>query len=147
MDVQLVMWKEDGVRRNFDLKRSVSIIGRGGDCDFQIPLAIISRRHCQLTRKDNRLMVKDLGSSNGTYLNNKRVLQAEVHAGDTLTVGPVIFTILIDGQPTDPKPAPTVLTPPAEAAAESAAPDRRAAADVGGFEPRHGSVGQHRVVG
>ncbi len=121
MDVQLVMFKEDGSRRDFDLKRSVSIIGRAGDCDFQIPLAVVSRRHCQISRKENRVVVKDLGSSNGTYLNNKRVLQAEVHAGDTLTVGPVVFTILIDGMPEEVKPVPTILKETAEAPAASVA--------------------------
>ncbi len=114
MDVQLVMFTETGERREFDLKRSVSIIGRAGDCDLQIPLPIVSRRHCQITRKNDRVLVKDLGSSNGSYINNKRVLQAEVHAGDILTVGPVVFTILIDGKPTDIKKIPTILKPDAD---------------------------------
>ena len=121
MEVQLVMFTEAGERREFDLKRTISIIGRGGDCDFQIPLAMISRRHCQITRKSDRVLVKDLGSSNGSYVNNKRVLQAELHGGDILTVGPVVFTILIDGKPTDIKPIPTIVKPAAEPAGASAA--------------------------
>jgi pSer/pThr/pTyr-binding forkhead associated (FHA) protein len=119
MEVQLVMFTEAGERREFDLKRSVSVIGRAGDCDFQIPLPMISRRHCQITRKSDRVLVKDLGSSNGSYVNNKRVLQAEVHGGDILTVGPVVFTILIDGKPTDIKAIPTVLKPTGDAAPAS----------------------------
>jgi pSer/pThr/pTyr-binding forkhead associated (FHA) protein len=114
MEVQLVMFTEAGERREFDLKRTVSIIGRAGDCDFQIPLPMISRRHCQITRKSDRVLVKDLGSSNGSYINNKRVLQAEVHGGDILTVGPVVFTILIDGKPTDIKAIPSIVKPAAE---------------------------------
>ena len=119
MNVQLVLFKEDGTRRDLDMKRDAVVIGRSGDCDFQIPLAVISRRHCKLSKKGERLIVKDLGSSNGTFLNDKRVLQAEAKAGDQMKVGPVIFTIVIDGQPVDIDPVVTVLQP---AVAESAEP-------------------------
>ncbi|MGN6369940.1 MAG: FHA domain-containing protein [Phycisphaerae bacterium] len=100
------------------MKRDAVVIGRSGDCDFQIPLAEISRRHCKLSKKGDRLIVKDLGSSNGTFLNDKRVLQAEAKAGDKMKVGPVIFTIVIDGQPGDIEPVVTMLkgSAPAEAA-------------------------------
>ncbi|HEY3788635.1 MAG TPA: FHA domain-containing protein [Urbifossiella sp.] len=119
MNVQLVLFKEDGTRRDLDMKRDAVVIGRSGDCDFQIPLAVISRRHCKLSKKGERLIVKDLGSSNGTFLNDKRVLQAEAKAGDQMKVGPVIFTIVIDGKPSEIEPVITVLNP---AVTESAAP-------------------------
>ncbi len=129
MNVQLVLFKEDGTRRDLDMKRDAVVIGRSGDCDFQIPLAVISRRHCKLSKKGERLIVKDLGSSNGTFLNDKRVLQAEAKAGDQMKVGPVIFTIVIDGKPTDIEPVVTVLNPavaepvePAPASESSIAP-------------------------
>jgi len=113
MNVQLVLFKEDGQRRDLDVKRESVVFGRSGDCDFQIPLAVISRRHCKLSQKGGKLYVKDLGSSNGTFLNNKRILQAEVKAGDRLTIGPVIFTVVIDGAPTEIEPVVTILNPPA----------------------------------
>src|SRR5277367_144275 len=91
MNVRLVLFKEDGQRRDLEVKRESVVFGRSGDCDFQIPLAVIPRRHCKLSQKGGKLFVKDLGSSNGTFLNNKRILQAEVKAGDRLTIGPVIF--------------------------------------------------------
>ena len=59
--------------------------------------------------KGEKLGVKDLGSSNGTYVNNGRVQEADMEAGDTLTVGPVIFTVVIDGKPEEVKPIRTVL--------------------------------------
>src|ERR1051325_7787489 len=91
MKVKLVMFKQDGQRRDFELKRDTATLGRNTDCDFQIPLAIISRRHSQLFVKGNQLFVRDLGSSNGTFVNNKRIQESELHAGDTLVIGPVIF--------------------------------------------------------
>jgi pSer/pThr/pTyr-binding forkhead associated (FHA) protein len=118
MDVTLVMFKEDGTRRDFAMERDSIVIGRSGDCDFQIPLAVVSRRHCKVSRKGGRLVVKDLGSSNGTYLNNQRVLQAEAKAGDVLRVGPVIFTIVVDGKPSEVEPVVSVLEPKKEAKEE-----------------------------
>lgn len=116
MNVQLVIFKEDGTRRDLEMKRDSIVIGRSGDCDYQIPLSVISRRHCKLSRKGERLILKDLGSSNGTFLNDKRVLQAEVKPGDQMKVGPVIFTVVINGVPTEIEPVVTVLDSKAEAA-------------------------------
>ena len=45
--------------------------------------------------------VKDLGSSNGTYINNGRVEEAPLQAGDRLAVGPIVFTVQVDGMPSE----------------------------------------------
>ncbi|MCL2646174.1 MAG: FHA domain-containing protein [Phycisphaerales bacterium] len=109
MNVKLVMFKQDGQRRDFELKRETATFGRNVDCDFQIPLEVISRKHAQLAIKDGKLSVRDLGSSNGTFVNNKRVQETQLAAGDTLTIGPVIFTIVIDGQPEEIQPIRTIV--------------------------------------
>ena len=110
MNVKLVMFKQDGQRRDFELKRETATFGRNVECDFQIPLEVISRKHAQLSIKDGKLHVRDLGSSNGTFVNNKRIQESELAAGDTLVLGPVIFTIVIDGQPAEVTPVRTVIT-------------------------------------
>ena len=53
--------------------------------------------------------VRDLGSANGTYVNNKRVSEQELEAGDHLVIGPVVFTVIVDGKPSDLKPVHTRL--------------------------------------
>ena len=121
MDVKLVMFKQDGQRRDFELKKDTATIGRNTDCDFQIPLGVISRRQCQLSIKGEKLFVRDLGSSNGTFVNNKRVQESELKAGDTLVLGPVIFTIVINGNPEEVKPVRTVVDPKKAQAAKAAA--------------------------
>src|ERR1035437_7263748 len=100
MKVKLVMFKQDGQRRDFELKKESATLGRNTDCDFQIPLAMVSRRHSKLLLKGGKLFVRDLGSSNGTFVNNKRVHETELNAGDTVVLGPVIFTIVIDDEHT-----------------------------------------------
>jgi len=107
MDVKLVMFKSNGQRKDFPLQRDVTVIGRGEKCDLQIPLVSVSRRHCELLLDAESLKVKDLASSNGTYVNNKRVNETSLKAGDRLVVGPIVFTVQIDGQPEEIHPVKT----------------------------------------
>jgi pSer/pThr/pTyr-binding forkhead associated (FHA) protein len=109
MGISLVMFTEKGERRTFPLENDKAVIGRTSQADIQIPLEEISRRHTELEIAGDRLIIRDLGSSNGTYANNRRVQEAQLRAGETLTVGPVVFTVLVDGKPTAIKPIRTVL--------------------------------------
>ena len=124
MGVTLVMFTQNGERRDFEVRagkkgdsddsgaekgKARATIGRNRECNIQIALGVVSRRHCEVTIDDGKLHVRDLGSSNGCFVNNKRVQQAELRAGDTLTIGPVVFTVVIDGNPSDVKAVRTVL--------------------------------------
>ena len=100
MEVKLIMFKNDGQRKDFPVTGPTVSIGRGEDCGLRVPLLSVSRRHCELTVTDQEIKVRDLGSSNGTYLNNDRISEEIVlKAGDRLAVGPVVFTVQIDGEP------------------------------------------------
>jgi len=107
MDVKLVMFKSNGHRKEFSVTNAATVIGRGEDCDLQVPLASVSRRHCQLVLDADGLTVNDLSSANGTYVNNTRVATGPLKAGDRLVLGPVVFTVQIDGMPQDIKPVRT----------------------------------------
>ena len=99
MDVQLVMFKRDGQRKDLPVGSGTTVIGRGEECDLRIPLSEVSRKHCELTKGDDEVKAKDLASSNGTFVNNRRITESPLKAGDKLTVGPVTFTVQVDGQP------------------------------------------------
>jgi pSer/pThr/pTyr-binding forkhead associated (FHA) protein len=101
MQVVLVMFRSGGEKRSFSITRDVTVVGRREDCDFRIPLGDISRKHCRLIRDGSSLRVEDLGSSNGTYCNGKRIHECEVQPGDTIQIGPVIFVAQIDGSPAE----------------------------------------------
>ncbi len=123
MQVILVMFKADGDRRSFSLPRDVTLIGRREDCDLRIPLGEVSRKHCRLIKEADSLRLEDLGSSNGSFHNGVRVQEAIVQPGDVIQVGPVAFTIQIDGVPTDeeiqaPVPLTTDTTPADEGPGE-----------------------------
>jgi pSer/pThr/pTyr-binding forkhead associated (FHA) protein len=100
MNISLILLKKDGTRKVFSVPNKATILGRSPDCDLCIPLQVVSRRHCQLIQEGNALKIRDLSSSNGTFLNGQKVDGETVaKAGDHLQVGPLTFTIQIDGQP------------------------------------------------
>lgn len=105
----LAMFKSDGTRRDFPLVRDRIIIGRKVNCDLRIPLTSVSRQHCEITVDHGTVHIKDLGSSNGTYHNSVRVQEANLSAGDELSIGPVVFTLIVDGQPAEITPVRTIV--------------------------------------
>jgi pSer/pThr/pTyr-binding forkhead associated (FHA) protein len=103
MNVVLVMFKDDE-RRDFPLSEDKTVIGRRQDCHLRIPTKDVSRQHCTLQIENETLTAKDLGSSNGTFVNGKRIAEAELKAGDRLRVGPVTFVVQLNGKPAHIKP-------------------------------------------
>jgi pSer/pThr/pTyr-binding forkhead associated (FHA) protein len=100
MDISLILLKKDGTKKVFPVRNKATILGRRPECDLCIPLQVVSRRHCQLSQEDSTLKVRDLSSSNGTFLNGQKVSdEIQVKPGDNLQVGPLTFTIQIDGMP------------------------------------------------
>ena len=114
MNANLVLLKKNGSHKAFALARHVTVIGRRDDCDLRIPLPMVSRRHCALSLNKDSMLLRDLGSRGGTYVNDQRVDdQTTVKAGDYLRIGPLIFVCQIDGKPEKIVPPPAKAAPPA----------------------------------
>ncbi len=125
MKADLVLLKKDGAHKAFPLTNSVIVIGRRHDCDLQIPLPTVSRRHCQISLNGETLKIRDLGSKAGTFVNDKRLdeeKEGSLKPGDHLRIGPLVFMCRIDGKPekialpkkatpAKPKPEPKKETP------------------------------------
>ena len=109
MDVKLVMFRDSGERREFQVSGGITTVGRKDDCDIRIPVAEVSRHHAEFRQSGTLLELKDLGSANGTFVNNKRVKQHKLSPGDHVVIGPVVFTVQIDGNPKDIRPVKTTL--------------------------------------
>jgi pSer/pThr/pTyr-binding forkhead associated (FHA) protein len=76
------------------LPGSLKTIGRAPGVDFVVDAALVSRVHCRLTLSDtNELLLEDLGSTNGTFVNGEKVPKAVLSDGDKLTVGRVEFVV------------------------------------------------------
>jgi len=69
-------------------------IGRGRDASLQLTHALISRQHCELFADHDRIMVRDLGSLNGTFVGGQRIETAPLSSGQLLTVGSVTLRIV-----------------------------------------------------
>lgn len=75
------------------------LVGRSEVCQLRPKSESVSRKHCILVIKDNRVLVQDLKSRNGTFVNDKRlpVDKAKVlNAGDELRIGKLLFEVIIE---------------------------------------------------
>lgn len=70
------------------------MIGRGGESQLQLDHSLISRHHCELYEENGQMMVRDLGSRNGTFIGGQRIETAPLPSGDLLTVGGITFRAL-----------------------------------------------------
>jgi anti-anti-sigma factor len=71
------------------------VIGRQQDCQLRLGSSMVSKLHAAIERRDGRIILADLGSTNGTVLNGRllRGKEAEIHDGDRIQVGPVVCTL------------------------------------------------------
>lgn len=69
------------------------VIGRANNCDIQLPANHVSRQHAEVQVVGGRLLVKDLNSSNGTYINRKKVADGELKHGDEVRFDTFSFEV------------------------------------------------------
>ena len=121
----LIYHGKSGRRKEITLKTGISIIGRRPECDVRIPQLSISRNHCRIVHRQNKTIVQDLGSTNGTYVNTERISEAvAIDPGDVLSVGPVRFVVQIDGKPQDIAPPPPRVTKDADVVPADSSADK-----------------------
>jgi pSer/pThr/pTyr-binding forkhead associated (FHA) protein len=91
MDVRFVIRSPSGKRRNGVVPLPV-LVGRGDEAKIRIPQDSVSRRHCEFVERDGHVWIRDLGSTNGTLLEGKRIqpnVDTPVSSGGTVSVGDV----------------------------------------------------------
>lgn len=81
------------------IKKGGFVIGRGKDCSLRAGSEAISRKHCELQQTDAGATVQDLGSRNGTYVNDEKIEGVRpLSHGDTLKIGPLEFRFECEAQ-------------------------------------------------
>jgi pSer/pThr/pTyr-binding forkhead associated (FHA) protein len=86
-----------GEKREILVPKEEFLMGRGGDCDLRLRSSAVSRHHCLLRVRGDEVVLLDLGSSNGTFVNGQRVRsQTALHSGDELRVGDYRFVVEVD---------------------------------------------------
>jgi predicted component of type VI protein secretion system len=100
---RLVVLSEGLTGRTHELKAESTTIGRIEDNSFQVPDASVSSHHCEIRLKGSEVWVKDLGSTNGTFINNERVNEAILKPSQILRLGQVEIRLEGDAQPGAPQ--------------------------------------------
>jgi len=80
--------------KRFPLDVDEIVVGRGGDCNIQIDRDSVSRRHARVYRTASGWEVEDLGSTNGSYINDVPIDRSPLRDSDFLKVGAAIFKFL-----------------------------------------------------
>jgi pSer/pThr/pTyr-binding forkhead associated (FHA) protein len=77
-----------------ELEKELALVGRGEDSDLRLDHKSISKLHCVLVKTDGLILIRDLGSTNGTRVNGQRVRRAALLPNDVLAFANFRFTVL-----------------------------------------------------
>jgi len=114
----------DSIGELTELGQPTMLVGRGKDCAIVLPDVSVSRIHSKITQDaSGAISVEDLRSSNGTFVNDRRIDQQTLRHGDRVRFGTVAFSFQVDGMPD--------VAPPALEAYEAPRPLPRNAGPVG----------------
>jgi two-component system, cell cycle response regulator len=84
--------------RKFDLTKKTTVIGRSSKADIQIDQESISRNHAKVSLSENGVTIKDMGSTNGTYVNDVPITgEYMLRNGDLVKIGRIIFKFIAGG--------------------------------------------------
>ncbi len=119
------MQSEGSEDRIITLDQGETVIGRAADNAVTIDDPAASSRHCAILCRGNRYTLRDLNSTNGTYLNGAQITEVPLAPGDVLTVGSVRMTVEGDDidtassvAPAESGPLDTIRTTPVQAPPE-----------------------------
>lgn len=111
---RLVLLSEGFSGRAFDLKAERTTVGRVSDNDFEIPESSVSSHHAEILLRGNEVLIRDLSSTNGTFIGGERITEAVLKPGQTLRLGTVDLRL-----ETGAAPAPAPAAAPSAAAKKS----------------------------
>ena len=103
--------------RTHDLNVDKTTIGRVEDNTFQIADPSVSSHHCEIVLRGSDVVIHDLGSTNGSFINGEKISESVLKPGQTLKLGQIELQLVPDGAP-----MPAMKSAPAPAAAAPSAP-------------------------
>jgi predicted component of type VI protein secretion system len=121
---KLVILNQGMTGRSIELTVERTTVGRVEENTFQIADASVSSRHAEILLRGTDIIVHDLNSTNGTFINNEKISEAPLKPGQTLRFGQVELKI-DDGKPVGGPSAPAYAASPAPASAPAPAAPKR----------------------
>jgi hypothetical protein len=112
-----------------ELTVDCTTIGRVEDNVFQLAEPSVSSHHCEVLLKGEEVTVRDLNSTNGTFVNGEKVTEATLKPGQTLRLGQVELKLEAEGT-SAPAPAPAPAAPPPPPGAAPSAPPAKKTAEA-----------------
>ncbi|BBB32095.1 signal transduction protein [Thermotomaculum hydrothermale] len=70
-------------------ERKKVFVGRGSECDIVINNPSLSRKHCVVKNENGKIIIEDLGSTNGTFINGNRIKKQELESGERVFLGDI----------------------------------------------------------
>ena len=123
--------------RSHELNVDKTTIGRVDDNTFQIADPSVSSHHCEVLLRGTDVLIRDLNSTNGTFINGEKVSESVLKMGQTLRLGQIELQLLAEGQPMPTATAPQAPAPPAPAPVPNpAAPFRKSVDQTTAMLPR-----------
>jgi hypothetical protein len=93
LDFQYFFIPEETPESRLRVRKTSNVVGREASCDLYIESFQVSRRHCLLQITDRGLLVKDLDSTNGTFVNGIPLTDGYINDGDRLSLGTYVMTL------------------------------------------------------
>src|SRR5215470_14806812 len=104
---KLVLLSAGMTGRTHDLKAEKTTVGRVEDNTFQIAEPSVSSHHCEVLLRGNDVIIKDLNSTNGTFINGEKISESPIKPGQILRLGQIEMRLETEAPPA---PAPKKLT-------------------------------------
>lgn len=108
---RLVLLSEGFSGRSYELKVERTTVGRVSDNAFEIPEASVSSHHAEIILRGNDVVIRDLGSTNGTFINGEKVTEAVLKPGQTLRFGTIDLKLDTGDGVAAPAPSGSVSAP------------------------------------
>ncbi len=90
---RLVLLSEGYAGRTYELKTETTTVGRVSDNAFEIPESSVSSHHAEIVLKGDEILIRDLDSTNGTFINGEKVTEAILKPGQILRFGTIELKI------------------------------------------------------
>jgi len=92
----VVIVEGPGAGQEYPLEKAVSVVGRERGVDIPLPDTTVSRRHAAIDAATGGFRLKDLGSTNGTLLNGRKIRESAIRHGDRFQVGNTTLQFVVE---------------------------------------------------